>query len=37
MSHMQTHGQIKEWGDKGDRVYSELLVVSLSVSMGACL
>lgn len=41
VSHMQTHGQIKERGAKGDRVISELLAkpltVCLSVSMRAWL
>lgn len=36
MSHMQTHGQLKEWGAKGDRVCSELLAKSLSVDELVC-
>lgn len=37
LSHMQTHGQIKEWGAKGDRVHSELLAKPLTVCLNESL
>lgn len=33
LSHMQTHGQIKEWEAKGDWVHSELLIKQLTESL----
>ncbi len=33
LSHMQTHGQIKERAAKGDRVHSELLAKPLTVCL----
>lgn len=33
LSHMQTHGQIKDWRAKGDSVHSELLAEPLTVCL----
>lgn len=33
LSHMQTHGQIKELGAKGDRVHSKLLAKPMTVCL----
>lgn len=37
LSHMQTHGQIKDWGIKRDRVHFKLLAKSLTVCLNESL